>query len=49
MTNHAPTTDDIVEQAVAAVRATVLDDRPPAALIGRTVAALDAAGQAPRP
>ena len=49
MTNHAPTTDDIVEQAVAALRATVLDDRPPAALIGRTVAALDAAGQAPRP
>jgi hypothetical protein len=49
MNNHAPTTDDIVEQAVAALRATALDDRPPAALIGRTVAALDKAGQAPRP
>lgn len=49
MNNHAPPADDIVEQAVAALRANRLDDRPPPALLDRTVAALDAAARAPRP
>lgn len=49
MNNHAPIADDIVEQAVAALRATALDDRPPAALLHRTAAAVDAAARAPRP
>lgn len=49
MNNRAPIADDIVDQAVAALRETAGDDRPPPALIDRTVAAVHAAARAPRP
>jgi len=49
MTNHAFSPDAIVDRAVAALRATALNDRPPPALLARTAAAVGAAARAPRP
>jgi hypothetical protein len=49
MTSHVSPADDLLDRAVTAVRDRGAPDRPPAALLDRTVAAVDAAARAPRP